>query len=71
MYSAYVDAPEQFCRKFCHSIGIVIRKVEAQLGMSVSDGRASGSQRPGSRSGGAASSLSLSTEDQNDLKSVV
>ena len=66
VYSAYADAPEQF-RNFSQeilSLHIVIRKVEVQLGMSGSDGRASGSQRLG----GVASSPTLSSEDQNDLR---
>ena len=74
--SAFADAPEQF-RNFSQeilSLHIVIRKVEAQLGMSSSDGMASGSQRPdsGSRSRGGACPWppSLSTEDQNDLKTL-
>ena len=72
VYSAYADAPVQF-RNFSQeilSLHIVIRKVEAQLGMSGSDGTVGGSQRPGSGSGsgGAASPPSLSSQDQNDLK---
>ena len=76
VYSAYADAPEQF-RNFSQeilSLHIVIRKVEVQLGMSGSDGHgmASGSQRlgSGSGSGDAASPPSLSSEDQNDLKTL-
>ena len=72
VYSAYADAPEQF-RNFSQeilSLHIVIRKVEVQLRILGSDGRAGASQRPGSgsRSGGAASQPSLRSEDQNDLK---
>ena len=66
IYKVYESAPEQF-RSFSKeilSLHIVIRKVEDQLGISGSNGTASGS-----RSGGAASvSVDLSTKDENDLK---
>ena len=61
LYSAYTDAPEQF-RKFSPeilSLYIVIRKVEDQLGISGSDGTASGSQLP--------AVASWSAKDKNDL----
>ena len=62
VYSAYADAPEQFCN-FSHEIlplHIVVRKVEHQLGASGSDAIATGSQIP--------AVVSLSTKDSGDLK---
>ena len=62
VYRAYADAPAQF-RDFSEEIlalHVVVRKVEDQLGISGSNGVASGSQLP--------AVASLSTKDKDDLK---
>ena len=64
VYSAYVDAPEQF-RNFSQEIlalHVIVSKVEDQLGISASGsyGAASGSQLP--------TIATLSMKDRNDLK---
>ena len=71
VYRAYADAPEQF-RNFSQEIlalHVIVRKIEGQLGISGSDGTASGSQLPavGSRSQ-PPTIATLSTKDKNDLK---
>ena len=72
VYRAYADAPEQF-RDFSQeilSLHIVIQKVEDQLGISGSDGTASGSQASGSQASGSQPQhvTTLSTKDKDNLR---
>ena len=71
VYSAYADAPDQF-RNFSQEIfalHVIVRKVEDQLGISGSDGTASGSQLPAIASGDQLPTVArLSKKDKDDLK---